>query len=199
MCDLEIIDALKLEKQTRFWFWFCFLCFCSQCSVKCSKLENEISFRKRSFIFQRLLHSTRFNSSYECLILPHEIKSRNRHFLGGNRSNSKVEIFQILNPTVTLQSTAFSFALQKMTSIFCKPISLSVHFSVCVCVFYLVFHSFWKFFFQLSKRQILCMAKSFSAQQILLPQSFRVKSTSTSNQFLFLQVIVQIWSGTASL
>lgn len=183
-----------VEKQTR--FWFCFLCFCSQCSVKCSKLENEISFRKRSFIFQRLLHSTRFNWSYECLILPHEIKSRNRHFLGGNRSNSKVEIFQILNPTVTLQSTAFSFALQKMTSIFCKPISLCPFLCLCLC-FLSCFSFILKVFFQLSKRQILCMEKSFSAQQILLPQSFRVKSTS--NQFLFLQVIVQIWSGTASL
>jgi hypothetical protein len=197
MCDLEIIDALKLEKQTR--FWFCFLCFCSQCSVKCSKLENEISFRKRSFIFQRLLHSTRFNSSYECLILPHEIKSRNRHFLGGNRSNSKVEIFQILNPTVTLQSTAFSFALQKMTSIFFLRTNLSLSISLSVFVFSILFFIHSESFFQLSKRQILCMAKSFSAQQILLPQSFRVKSRSTSNQFLFLQVIVQIWSGTASL
>ena len=185
MCDLEIIDALKLEKQTRFWFCFCFLCFCSQCSVKCSKLENEISFRKRSFIFQRLLHSTRFNSSYECLILPHEIKSRNRHFLGGNRSNSKVEIFQILNPTVTLQSTAFSFALQKMTSIFCKPISLSVHFSVCVCVFYLVFHSFWKFFFNWAKDKFCAWRKVFQLNKFYCLKVFALNRNRRPTNFCF--------------
>ncbi len=148
MCDLEIIDALKLEKQTR--FWFCFLCFCSQCSVKCSKLENEISFRKRSFIFQRLLHSTRFNWSYECLILPHEIKSRNRHFLGGNRSNSKVEIFQ------------------------------TVHFSVCVCVFYLVFHSFWKFFFNWAKDKFCAWRKVFQLNKFYCLKVFALNRRPTN-------------------